>query len=408
MSQRILFVDDDANLLAALQRNLRKQFTFDTALGGQEGLRQIETHGPYAVVVADMQMPGMNGIEFLEQVRTRSPDSIRLMLTGNADQQTAVEAVNRGQVFRFLNKPCPQDVLVPAIEGGLRVYDLHRVERELLEGTLTGSVKMLTDVLGMIAPESLGRGQRLRDSIKLVAWIAGATRTWDLEMAALLSSIGNAALPPHVFRKVLSGMDLTAEEREISRRTPQVGHDLLTDIPRLQEVARIVLYQHQHFDGSGFPGDGVSGEALPLGARLLKILSDRLILEGDGVVKKAAHEMMKGREGFYDPRLLDLVFTRFPDFLAQSLSSTLPVLSLPIAQLKSGQIVVSDILTKEGLLLVAAGNRLTGMMLKRLHNYAEIGDVEDSILVQDPTAAEGEKPADPLHDPIPFEAILRN
>src|SRR5438874_2087063 len=116
-SRKILFVDDDPNILAGFQRTLRKQFAFDTVLSGAEALDHLKKSGPYAVVVADMRMPGMEGIELLERVRAAAPDTVRVMLTGNADQQTAVEAVNRGQIFKFLNKPCDAEVLVRALEA---------------------------------------------------------------------------------------------------------------------------------------------------------------------------------------------------------------------------------------------------------------------------------------------------
>src|SRR4051812_10280575 len=93
---RILFVDDDPNILAGYQRTLRKRYSVATALSADEGLALIESDGPFAVVVADMQMPGTNGIQFLRKAQEKAPDSIRLMLTGNADQKTAIDAVNEG------------------------------------------------------------------------------------------------------------------------------------------------------------------------------------------------------------------------------------------------------------------------------------------------------------------------
>ena len=150
ISTKILFVDDDENLLAAIQRSLRKQFNFDTALGGLQALEHMRTKGPYAVIVSDMSMPGMNGAEFLERARRLAPETVRIMLTGNADQQTAADAVNRGHVFRFLSKPCPPETLVPAIEHGLKQYQMLQMERDLLEGTLTVGV-------GIGARERLGR-----------------------------------------------------------------------------------------------------------------------------------------------------------------------------------------------------------------------------------------------------------
>lgn len=386
-NSKILFIDDDANILAALERNLRKQFTIDTALGGQEGLDAIRTRGPYALLVADMSMPGMNGVEFLERSSELAPHAVRMMLTGNADQGTAVAAVNRGQVFRFLNKPCPPEILVPALEAGLKHYELLQMERELLEGTLTGSVKMLSEVLGMVAPSALGRGQRLRDSMRQFARFINATPLWELEVAALLSSIGCAALPARVLEKMGSGEDRTCEEEKIVRRVPQIGHDLLVGIPRLEGVAKIVLFQQKSFDGSEFPPVRCVGETIPLGARMLKILTDRMALEAEGTVKQRALEVMQSRTGKYDPKLLELSFLCFSNFLANAVSGNAPVRALYVKDLSVDQVVVSDIITPEGLVLVGAGNRLTPMVLQRLQNYDELGEVKQPVLVQDPVPA---------------------
>jgi response regulator RpfG family c-di-GMP phosphodiesterase len=384
MNSRLLFVDDDPNLLAAFQRNLRKQFQFDTALGGEEALELLRQRGPYAVVLADMRMPGMDGVQLLEKVRQVAPETVRMMLTGNADQQTAVEAVNRGQVFRFLNKPCPPEVLVPALESAIKHYQYLRLESEMLEGTVSGSVKMLTDVLGAVAPEALGRGQRLRDSMRLFARLTGAERAWELELGALLSNVGCAAVPPSVLRRAAGEGDLSPVEAGVLRRVPRIGHDLIASIPRLQGVAEIVLYQDQGYDGSGFPADGRVGEALPVGARMLKILSDRATLEADGVVKQRALAVMRERGGLYDPSLLERCFQCFPDFLAQPISSDRPVHALSVAQLCPDYVVVSDICNQQGLVLVAAGNRLTAMSLERLRNFTELGEVREPVLVQKP------------------------
>jgi hypothetical protein len=168
------------------------------------------------------------------------------------------------------------------------------------------------------------------------------------------------------------------------RRAPQLGHDLLASIPRLAGVARIVLYQHKHFDGSGFPADTVAGDAIPLGARLLKILNDRLSLELDGVVKQRAYLEMKDRPGFYDPMLLDQCFKCFADFLVASLSADRPVSSLPISKLLPADIVVSDINTRSGITLISAGSTLTTMMIARLENFLHLGELREPFLIQRP------------------------
>jgi response regulator RpfG family c-di-GMP phosphodiesterase len=391
-SQKILFVDDDANLLAAFQRNLRRQFAFDTAVGGPEGLELLRAGNQYAMFVVDMRMPGMDGIEFLEQARKLAPDAVRMMLTGNADQQTAVDAVNRGQVFRFLNKPCPPEVLIPAIENGLKQYEMQRMERELLEGTLTGSVKVMADVLGMVMPEALGRGQRLRESMRQFALAIDAGPVWELEIAALLSPLGYASLPTRVLQKLTGtegprwaqGSELTKEELAVFKKVPQIGHDLLVRVPRLANVARIVLYQNKWYDGGGYPSDGVSGENIPLGARMLKVLGDRLTLEIDGVVKQRALETMRATPGLYDIRLLNECFAVFPTFLSNAISADHPVRTLYVKDLVPEQVVVSDITTLAGVVLVGSGHRLTEMVLERLRNYEILGEVKQPVLVQDP------------------------
>jgi len=387
MTSKILFVDDDSNLLAAFQRNLRKQFTFDCAESGQQGLELLKTSGPYALLVVDMRMPVMDGIEFLEKAQDLAPEAVRMMLTGNADQQTAIDAVNRGQVFRFLNKPCPIEVLVAALETGLKHYELLRNERELLEGTLTGSVKVLSEVLGMVAPDALGRGERLRESMRKFAKFIGATPVWELEIASLLSSIGCASLPPRVLHKMSAGEDRTMPEERIVRRIPQVSHDLLVSIPRLAGVASIVLHQDKRFDGGGFPADKLSGESIPLGSRMLKILNARLNLEGDGIVKQRALETMRADAGAYDPKLLESCFACFPFFLVNLVSSKSQVFSLMVSELVVDQVVVSDITTPTGFVLIGAGNRLTPMVLQRLVNYDALGEVKQPVMVQETTAA---------------------
>ena len=143
MNSRILFVDDEPNVLQAYSRTLRKQFDISTVTSGAAGLETAANDGPFAVVVSDMRMPEMDGVEFLSRMKASSPDTVRIMLTGNADQQTAIDAVNKGDIFRFLNKPCPPDNMADSLNSALEQHRLINAEKELLESTLKSSMEAL-------------------------------------------------------------------------------------------------------------------------------------------------------------------------------------------------------------------------------------------------------------------------
>jgi DNA-binding NtrC family response regulator len=119
---RVLFVDDDANLLAGVARILRKKIAAVTALGPEAGLRAISDDGPFAVVVADMHMPGMDGLLMLAKVKELAPATVRILFTGDADLEAANAAATRGDISGFLSKPCPPDRLLPAL---LSAIDQH-------------------------------------------------------------------------------------------------------------------------------------------------------------------------------------------------------------------------------------------------------------------------------------------
>ena len=378
---KILCVDDDPNILEACQRNFRKRFSIDTALGGKPALGLMESNGPYAVIVADMQMPGMNGVEFLTLAQRKAPDTVRIMLTGNADQKTAVEAVNKGHVFQFLNKPCPPETFGLALDNGVRQYRLITAERELLEKTVNGSINMLTNVLSSADPISFGCGEILRDYMRTFARALNIAQTWDLESAAMLSAIGYVTIPPDVIQKVRMNRDLTGTEKDMLTRVPEVGAKLVANIPRLESVAKMVLYQNKNYDGSGFPYDSVAGDDIPLGSRILKVLSDLAQLERTALARAKALEIMQSRVGVYDPRVLDAAFVSFDVYLATSTSARSSTRAVGLPDLEPGMTFSADVRTKDGSLIVRAGTSVSQMILERLRNMDALGYLETPIHV---------------------------
>ncbi len=381
MSDRILFVDDDPHLLAACERSYRRRFKLDTADGGEAGLKKVQENGPYAVVISDRQMPGMDGIQFLTQVRQREPDTVRIMLTGNVDLEHAVRVVNEGNIFRFLIKPCPPDILTKAIEDGLAQHQLVLAERELLNKTLSGSVKLLTDILSMMDARSFGHTEKTRALMNEIAGKMSLQNTWEMNIAAMLAPIGLVTLPPETVVKSRAGQVLSKLEEQMVASAPDTAARLLSNIPRLEGVARIAHYQHKRFDGTGFPPDDVKGDAIPFGARLLKIVSDLTGMIAEGKLPLAALSEMQHRAGWYDPKLMAEVRACFggADVDAGKVKETVAVL---VRDLNVGMVLHSSVMTKDDTLVLAAGHQINEMSLEKIQNFEQLSGIKEPIFVE--------------------------
>jgi response regulator RpfG family c-di-GMP phosphodiesterase len=375
MTEKVLVVDDEINILDGIRRHLRKRFLIETALGSKEGLAALAKNGPYAVILSDLRMPDMDGIQFLTCVKEKSPDTVRMMLTGNADLGDTIHAVNQGNVFRFFSKPCPVDVLERGIEQGLRQYRLVTAERELLQKTLKGSIKVLTEILSLINPEAFGRSSRIKRTVKELASRMGVSELWQFEMAAMLSQVGWVILPEEALGKLYRGQALTDEESQLFRQHPMIASNLLSNIPRMEGVAEIILYQEKHFDGSGDPVDDRQGKTIPLGARILKAALDFDVLEVNGTPSHQALRGLKDRQGWYDPAVLQAMEA----FLGGESRRTVKELSL--RELTSNMILAEDIYTMKGQLLISKGQEVNAVLINRLMNFAKTTGIREPIHV---------------------------
>ncbi|MBW1982525.1 MAG: response regulator [Deltaproteobacteria bacterium] len=380
MSDKILFVDDEVNVLAGYQRQLRKLFKVDTASNGSEGLKKVAEQGPYSVIVSDFRMPVMDGVQFLSRAKEIAPDSVRMMLTGYADIDTAIEAVNAGNIFRLLTKPCTPEGLVDAINAGVRQYRLIHAERDLLEKTLHGSIRVLTEVLALLNPEAFGRASRISRYVKEVAVELRVEDSWQLETAAMLSQIGCITLPEETLRKLYQGKQLSDDERQLFVTHPSVASDLIRKIPRMEEIAEVVAYQEKHFDGSGSPDNGLKAEAIPLGARILKVVLDFDLLEAAGIEKTEALRQLRARPGWYDPAIL------------QALDRVIKIergyesRSITLAELKEGMLMAEELRSLDGRLLIGRGHTVTQPLIERLKNVAQRSGIKEPFQVFVPVA----------------------
>lgn len=375
MAEKVLFVDDDPNILDAFKRHFRKELPVEVAAGPEEGLKSVSERGPYAVIVSDYRMPGMNGVQFLAAVKSMAPDSVRIILTGYADLQTAIAAVNEGNIFRLMTKPCPPETILTALGAGLRQYRLITAERELLQKTLRGSIEILTELLSLTKPEAFGRSSRIKRQAAEVAQYMGIFDDWKIETAAMVSQIGIVTVPDEVLGKAYRGEELNPEEKRLFENHPRVASDLLSRIPRLEEISEIVGYQEKNYDGSGPPEDGKQGADIPLGARLLKALLDFDILITAGIPKADALSRMKERVGFYDPAILDAldkVFGMKGRFVAKAVS---------IQELQPRMILAEDLSSVRGQLLITRGQEISPLMLKRLKSFSVTLKVKEPVRV---------------------------
>ncbi len=391
MSNKVLFVDDDKNILASFKRRLGQRFDIATVPGGAQGLEVLENEGPVAVVISDQRMPGMDGIRFLGEVKKRAPDTVRMMLTGNTDLTTAIKAVNEGSIFRFFTKPCPPEDMASAIEAGLKQYNLVRAERDLLEHTLAGSVKVLIDVLSLVNPHAFQKTRLLRKWVGQVAERLELSNVWELDIAAMLSPIGLITMAPEIYGKIQDGAKLGKVDREIYERAPEIARNLISNIPRMKNLSEMIYYQNKGFDGSGFPDDWVTGQDIPLGGRLLKVLIDIAALS-DTPDRATFAELAKQAQ-LYDPEILQAVRDCLVDENApKGAAPTEQIVQISAGNLRAGARLVSNIETEDGGLVLAAGNEVSQAQIERLWNLRKHCKLKEPLHVIQPQTP-SEKPA---------------
>jgi response regulator RpfG family c-di-GMP phosphodiesterase len=380
---RILCVDDEPKVLEGLVRVLRGHYEVQTASGGKLALEILGKGELFAIVMSDQRMPEMDGVRLLAQVRTLVPDTVRVLLTGQADMESAISAVNEGNIFRFLTKPCPTDVLLKALEACLEQYRLVTSEKILLEQTLRGSIKALVDTLSMANPMAFGRATRVCQIVeKLMAHFEIRER-WPLEVAAMLSQIGCVTLPPATLEKLYKGETLAPAEQVMVDRMPAVAEKCLSNIPRIDAVREILRQYPRHFAESKQRwGDALDRE-LSWASRVLKIALDFDLLDGGERHSTHPFEIMRGREGWYDPE----IFEAFA-MLRGSSQDKVQMIELAVREVVVGMVFGEDLKSSRGLLLIARGQEVTPALLERMRNFSPELGIREPVRMVPPEGAE--------------------
>ena len=372
----VLCVDDEGRVLEGLALHLRKDYQVHTALSGDEGLQKLKEIGGAAVVVSDMRMPGMDGATFLKRVMRSYPDATRILLTGEPGRDAAVLAVNEGQIFRFLTKPCPPEQLKAAIEAGVIQYRLMIAERMLMQETVIGCIQALVDVLAITNPVAFGRASRLKRTAMQFAESLGSVGYWQLEASAMLSQLGYISLPAEVVEKIYYGERLTPEEHTLAEGVPAVATKLLEHIPRLEPVLQILNALRASDEELNRLGDGTIGLAAKI--ILLTMEYERLIVQGHST--DVAVQTVRVKKSRYGEQLVD----KFASFIGAGPANS-EIREIPVRMVQPGMTILEDLRTHMGTLLVPRGFEVSETFLERLKNFGA-GILSEKIKVLVPAA----------------------
>ncbi len=338
--------------------HLRRQYRVVTADGAAAALKLVAEGSAPAVILSDMRMPVMDGAALLKRMLELRPETTRILLTGEASRDATISAVNEGQIFRFLTKPCSPDDLRGAVEAGVIQHRLVTAEKVLMQETLIACIHALIDVLAMTNPVAFGRANRVKRSVNDLAAALGLKEFWQLEAAAMLSQIGYISLPPELVEKLYYGKRLTAEERVLAEGAPRVAQALLGRIPRIEPVMEILMASQDK------KADEPGGGLLKSGADILRLILayDSLIVAGNSVV--ASLQSLRSRASIYGAALVEA----FAALVGNQVENE-AIVELPVGSVKPGMIILDDLRTAVGTLLVPKGFEVTNAFLERKRNF---------------------------------------
>jgi response regulator RpfG family c-di-GMP phosphodiesterase len=361
---RILCVDDEPRVVESIAVQLRKEYEVHKAFSGDEALARLREVKGITVVLSDMRMPGMDGATLLERVHQLYPRMTRILLTGEPGRDVAVQAVNRGHIFRYLTKPCQTEELRSAIEAGLDQYRLLNAERTVLQETLLGLIAALVDMLAITNPVAFGRARRLKKLAMELAKHLGHDEFWQLEAATMLSQIGHISIPVELSEKIYYGEILSAEEKLLADALDRVSEQLLEHVPRLEPVIQVLVALAWTDEQVTKLGEGTIG----LATRILGLALEYDTLSIRGSEADRAMQHLRTRKARFGAELIEH-FARQLGVLEQASE----VREMPLKLVTPGMTILTDVRTHLGTLLVPRGFEVTPRFLEKIANFgAEI------------------------------------
>jgi len=352
---KILCVDDEPRVLEGLRRHLREKFEVLTAGGGAEALNVLTNVKDLAVVVSDMRMPEMDGATVLRHTRLLRPHAVRILLTGQADMAAAIKAINEGQIFRFLTKPCAAEQFLSVIDEAVRQHELIMAERVLLQRTLVGAIKALTDIMSLVSPAVIGRAQRLKRRVSELAIDLEIDDRWQVEVAALLSYLGHVSLPESLTRQLARGEELEPKDAARVRSATRAAIRVIAHVPRLEPVSAILTALNEP--------DGTTAD--PVHVNILRLALETERLEAQGLGTQAIVESLEA-SGDFSKELLDSLRAT-----QKTHRAVFDRAEIPLAELEIGMILDEDIKTARDVLIAPRGCEVTLSFIEHIGHFAK-------------------------------------
>jgi len=374
VQNRILCVDDEPRVLEGIRRTLGMDFEVTTAEGGAQALALLIRRERFALTISDMRMPGMDGAAYLERASQLAPDMVRILLTGQADMQAATRAINYGRIFRFLTKPCDADALRRAVDDALDQYRLVTSEKELLQKTLYGCVKVLTELLSLVNPVAFTRACRVNRLVQQVSKVLNISDVWQLELAVMLAHLGYVGMAPELLERAYRGQPISTADQQLLGSAPRTAQGLLVDIPRIEAVLAIIGrlgepppaladVDRQHKDGR------------LLWAAHILLAAERAdqLSHKQPVAKLVAEALVAER---FDPRVAE----PFAQVELETLENRTQ-LKLSANELKMGMFLVEDAKSIAGVVMARAGQEVTPSVAVLLRRMAERHNLNEPLTV---------------------------
>ena len=359
MNNKILCVDDEEAILRGFKLNLRNSFELHFASDGREGLDVFKREGGFAVVLSDMRMPQMSGSEMLQEIKKIDSEVVTVLLTGHTDFESAMSAVNDGNVFRMLSKPCPPAILNKTLKDALEQYNLVVSKRLLLDQTLRGAVDALAQSLAISQPLFFGRAQRVRRLANEIAELTQSKDSWRVGIAAIFSQLPYLSIPQQFVDTVYHKKELNQELKALVLDLPKETQKILELIPGLEDIKEIL----QRIDVQPkFEVD--DGRGIRTTASILRLCLDYDFYKEQGHLDSRIIETFRLRTDNYDPKVVEAL----AEFLLVE-SGSFSIVEISTQDLTEGMRLEEDLLLEESMLIASAGADVDRSLLKIIRNY---------------------------------------